>query len=177
MRRFPQFIGTMEHSDFLPSPPRSLALYGAVSPNGEGGRISQVPGKPLRTCPGLRPRWVVASGPARGGYPGSLLARRYCLPLCGWRRLPPHPPFRGSIPRPARSLSTLHVAGYPTPRKTRFRLVGQPCRSGLSLADFHVRFLFLQVSTWHPPHPGFSWRTHIWGSAATGAADPQTPGP
>jgi hypothetical protein len=51
--------------------------------------------------------------------------------------------FRGSITRPARSLSTLRRAVYPTPRKTRFRWVANPFRVGFSpaglLAQFHVK--------------------------------------
>ena len=61
--------------------------------------------------PGLRPRWVVASGPARGGYPGSLLARRCCLPQCGQRRLPQRSTLSGLNPT-ARTLTV-----YASPRR------------------------------------------------------------
>jgi hypothetical protein len=43
---------------------------------------------------------------------------------------------RGSITRPSRSLSTLRSAGPPAPRKTRYRLVANLCRAGLSPAGF-----------------------------------------
>ena len=56
-------------------------------------------------------------------------------------------PFRGSFPRPARSLSTLRRAGCPDATQDSLPAGGQPCRSGLSPADFHVRVQFLQVST------------------------------
>ena len=49
--------------------------------------------------------------------------------------------FRGSITRPARSLSTLRSHGHPStserPRKTRFRLVAHLGRAGFEPAGFH----------------------------------------
>ena len=86
MGRFPSFLGTVQRSDSLPPlPPRSLPCLavpspcrsfspvlgatgrvgghgvglgdpGAVGIVDGGGRVSQVPGEPLRTCPGLRSR-------------------------------------------------------------------------------------------------------------------------
>jgi hypothetical protein len=82
------------------------------------------------------------------------------------RRPPSLRGFRGSITRPMHPLSTLRSHGRPCtssrPRKTRCRLVGQPCRSGLSPAGCFVRF---PSPTWLPPHPGFAWRTYFATSA------------
>ena len=61
--------------------------------------------------------------------------------------------FRGSITRPAHSLPTLHVAGHPTPRKTRFRLAATLCRAGLVTRRVPMQgfsFCFLHR---HPPCP------------------------
>ena len=44
--------------------------------------------------------------------------------------------FRSSITQPASPLSTLHVLGYPRPRKTRFRPVASLSRAGLKPARF-----------------------------------------
>ena len=44
--------------------------------------------------------------------------------------------FRSSITQPASPLSTLHVLGYPRPRKTRFRPVANLSRAGLKPARF-----------------------------------------
>ena len=116
----------MEHSDFLPPPLCSLALRAAVPPHGEGGWISQVPGKSLRTCPGLRPRWVVASGPARGGYPDSLLARRYCLPHSRRRRLPPHPTLSRLNPTPR--MTPVYTSDPALPRRPQDSVPACPLR-------------------------------------------------
>jgi hypothetical protein len=149
----------MEHSDFPPPPLRSLALRSAVPHRCEGDGISQVPGKPLRTCPGLRPRWVVASGLREGATRARSWRDDVAFRILNGVGSHSVQPFRGSFPRPARSLSTLRRAGCPDATQDSLPAGGQPCRSGLSPADFHVRFQFLQVSTWHPPHPGFAWRT------------------
>ena len=54
-----------------------------------------------------------------------------CLPSARLRRHPPLRRFRGSITRPARSLSTLRPSARAPTRKTRFRLVANLCRVGL----------------------------------------------
>ena len=51
---------------------------------------------------------------------------RCCLPLSQRRRPPRCGLFGARSQRPTRSLSTLRSAGYPEPRKTRFRLVARP---------------------------------------------------
>lgn len=48
--------------------------------------------------------------------------------------------FRGSIPQPAHSLSTLRRDGHPPPRKTRFRLGASRDRTGLEPAGLQMRF-------------------------------------
>ena len=70
------------------------------------------------TCPALRPRRADESRPSG--------THRCCLPLHRQRRPTQRMPFRGSITRPADLLSTLRSQGHPCPRKTRFRLAGQP---------------------------------------------------
>ena len=93
------------------------------------------------------PGGIVASGPASGGYPGSLLAQRYCLPHSRRRRLPQRSTLSGLIPT-ARTLAVYASRRrLPDAMQDSLPAGGQPCRSGLSPADFHVRFQFLQVST------------------------------
>ena len=64
--------------------------------------------------------------------------------------------FRGSITRPADSLSTLHPARCRTRRKTRFRLVANLCRVGVSPTGLHyaisAAFAAFQASR-------LTWRT------------------
>jgi hypothetical protein len=64
--------------------------------------------------------------------------------------------FRGSITRPWDWLSTLRSGGYPTPRKTRFRLLGQAWPGGILLPAGLLR----KVSEFeaHTPFPKLSWR-------------------
>jgi len=50
--------------------------------------------------------------------------------------------FRGSITQPARSLFTLHVYGYPQPRKTRFWSVANLDQVGISPTVLQMRFRF-----------------------------------
>ena len=97
----------------------------------ESGRLSQVhDGTPCNTCRCLRPRRKSAASP--------LAVASCCLRCTKAPRLPRCPPFRkvpnfrGSIHslslRPVSSLSTLHVVGYPTPRKTRYCAAGWALR-------------------------------------------------
>ena len=66
---------------------------------------------------------------------------RCCLPRHQPRRPLRQSPFRGSIPRPARPLSTLRERRHRRPRKTRFRLpISQLGRSGLSPAGCNPKF-------------------------------------
>jgi hypothetical protein len=79
-------------------------------------------------------------------------------------------PSRGSM----HLLSTLRGHGCPCtalrPRKTRCRLVGHPCRSGLSPAGCSVRFP--SPATCLPPHPGLAWRTCRLSEIAPGIPRP-----
>src|SRR5262245_23064298 len=61
--------------------------------------------------------------------------------------------FRGSIARPLISLSTLRGDGYPSSRKTRFRLLARLYRTGLvnrgdPTEDFTSRMILLSRASW-----------------------------
>jgi len=64
--------------------------------------------------------------------------------------------FRGSITRPAHSLSTLRSRGHPRTTQDSLPAVGLLCRAGLI-----TRWVPLQGLAFHiaPPCPGFAWRT------------------
>jgi len=64
--------------------------------------------------------------------------------------------FRGSITRPAHSLSTLRSRDYSRTTQDSLPAVGQLCRAGLA-----TRWVPLQGLASHhaPPCPGFAWRT------------------
>jgi len=80
----------------------------------------------------------------------------YCLPHLRQRR-PPRSTFRGSIPRPAHSLCTLHQTGRPVQRNTRFQLLAKLCWVGFAYPQgSNERF---PASSRLPPFPGFAWRT------------------
>lgn len=150
--RFPRFPGTMGCSDFstpFPRPPVSLGgryhrsrfvrsapshREGSAWPgpihrwahavfSGGDVEISQVPGEP----PVDVPRSRTPAGPSP---PGQSRRRGRGLPLTERRRHPRTTEFRGSMTRPAHSLSTLHPRGRPRRRKTRFWLPGQLCQAG-----------------------------------------------
>ena len=115
-------------------PPRAWTTsIAAPAPPLHGGddETSQVPGRPLRTCPALRPR--------RTSGPRPLQDRRWGLPPFQQRRL-----RIGAFGAPSRGLHALCVrfaAGVaPGPRNTRFRLVASLGRSGLSPAGSRRRF-------------------------------------
>ena len=98
-----------------PEPSRDLTA--------ETSGFSQVPGRtPLCTCPGLIPRGTPDARPIR--------RRGYSLPLVPRRRLPDL-----DLSRLITTACTLAVYASPrgvtpTPRKTRFRWVANPCRVG-----------------------------------------------
>ena len=114
------------HRSALFAPPESddslrawTSSIAAPAPPHHGGKdeISQVPGRPLRTCPALRPR--------RTPGPKPLQDRRCSLPHFKQRRLRVCP-FRGSITRPARSLCTLRSRGRPQTTQHSIPAGGQP---------------------------------------------------
>ena len=77
-------------------------------------------------------------------------ARRYCLPQSKRRRLP-RCNFRGSLTRPAPSLSTLRRSGHPDTTQDSLPAAGQRYRAGLK-----TRWAPSQgFSSSHPPHPSF----------------------
>ena len=78
--------------------------------------------------------------------PGWRSGRRCCLPLRE-RRRPASLSllFRGSITRPARSLSTLRSAGHPVTTQDSLPAGCPPCRAGLSPAGLHWRFDVLLI--------------------------------
>jgi hypothetical protein len=101
--------------------------FGHPEPNrdltAETSGFSQVPGRtPLCTCPGLIPRGTLDARPIR--------RRGDSLPLVPRRRLPDL-----DLSRLITTACTLAVYASlrrvtPTPRKTRFRWVANPCRVG-----------------------------------------------
>lgn len=100
----------------------------------------------LRACPGLRPRWDIYAGQfSASASPSALLTTS----------APTIVKVSGLNTRPARSLCTLHVAGYPTPRNTRFQWGGLPLAGRASKpARLRRRFLCWSTSS-RPPSPSF----------------------
>jgi hypothetical protein len=139
--------------------PASLRFLRSAVPSFDGAdEISQVPGEPSAHVP----RSPTPVGPPRSFEPFGLAALlflwRWCLPRLRRRRRPPRSPFgaqsRGPYARCLRFAATVTRA----PRKTRFRLVVHLGRSGFAPAG-SLREVSAASSTWHPPHPGFAWRT------------------
>jgi hypothetical protein len=164
--RFPRFLAPSARSDSSsPIPPRFVAFAWRYLPQFSGRRRRGLPSSsvtPMRTCPG-------SSTPAEPREQD--LRDRQSL-----RVAPPVLPsgltvssasttsiFRGPIPRPARSLSTLRGHGRPyasrRPRKTRFRLAVLPWPGGIPPAGSRNQVSDHVGSTWLPPGRGFSWRT------------------
>jgi hypothetical protein len=63
--------------------------------------------------------------------------------------------FRGSITRPAHSLSTLRRVGYPTATQDSLPAAGQPYRAGLVTRRVPTK----GFRSSPPPFPSFAWRT------------------
>jgi len=111
-----------------------------------GGRIAPRPGLFSGFPNQLWWRWQGLPGswgPPLGHVPGSTTpvglprsassAPRCCFPLCVRRQLPPLT-FRGSIPQPASSLSTLRSLGYPRSTQDSLPAGGLLCRAGFEPA-------------------------------------------
>ena len=111
---------------------------------------------------------VPCSSTPAGPLRSATAALRCCLPPFGRRRLPRFPTFRGSITRPAHSLSTLRRVGYPTATQDSLPAAGQPYRAGLVTRWVPTK----GFRSSHPPFPGFAWRTHFkaskWARGQTG---------
>jgi hypothetical protein len=155
--RFPRVHARTRRSDFPAPPLRSLSLCSAV-PRLIAAMASGSPrflGNPFVRA--------LLSDPDEATVPGhsgdALLLDTAVLPsVVSTTSALVTPPFRGSITRPARSLSTLRSRRRRRPRKTRFRLVANLGRAGLTPAGFH-REVSASITSSLPPHPGFSWRT------------------
>lgn len=69
--------------------------------------------------------------------------------------------FRGSITRPACSLSTLRSLGRPTTTQDSVPAASQLCRGRLATPWVPLQGFRLPMS-YLPPRPSFAWRTIIW---------------
>ena len=129
----------------------------ATTPYYQSGndRISQVPGESLlQACPALRPRWADQPSPFITHWPVC------CLPHLEQRRPPPCRLFRGSITRPACSLSTLHWPGYPDCNaRLATGLLAKLCPGG-TFTHWIPITNFKETSTISYSNvPSFAWRT------------------
>jgi hypothetical protein len=98
--------------------------------------------------------WPCSPTPAGPNTPGHCGVSTWSPPLTRTRT--PARNFRGSITRPWHSLSTLRSEGHPSPRKTRFRLLGQALPGGIrSPAGFQRKVSEFRVSS---SSPELSWR-------------------
>ena len=129
------------------SPRAWTTSFAAPAPplNGGEDETSQVPGRPLRTCPALRPR--------RTAIPRPIQECRWGLPRSRPRRLR-HAPISG-LHHAACTLSVYasQPGSPPDLRNTRFRLGASLRRSGLSPAGSRRRFpVCLSLYITFPPH-------------------------
>jgi hypothetical protein len=79
----------------------------------------------MSLCPVPGPRWDRGRQAIAASRRGPRLGQRRRLPRCRFG-------CGGSMERPWDWLSTLRSGGYPTPRKTRFRLLGQAWPGGIN---------------------------------------------
>src|SRR4051812_9062108 len=86
----------------------------------------------------------------------AIAAPRRGLPLCERRRLPRRCRFRGSMARPAHSLSTLRNAGYPSTTQDSLPAAGQALPDGAGYPQGSNERFPLVAS----PFPKLSWRTY-----------------
>ena len=174
---FPRVLGTVRRSDFLPPIPASSlprspvppapclrSLLGRAPPCSARRfidpdspnwvllrRWQDLPGSwgtPMHTCPALRPRWNPEVWPLQ-------------LPDAAFRHLESVGfhicLFRGSITRPACSLSTLRSRGHPRTTQDSVPAAGQLCRGRLVTPWAPTQGFSLVTSP--PPRPSFAWRT------------------
>jgi hypothetical protein len=131
------------------------ASYAVPAPRPRQGTTepSQVPGRPVRTCPALRPRRSRAIRP--------LQWRDCCLPVFRIRRLRWYQ-FRGSITQPARPLCMLRRRDRSRATPHSVPVDGQ----SLPARDFHpvgrnkefpIRLSLRSL----PLLPGFAWRNEL----------------
>ena len=120
------WLASMCHWSGRPAgPPRIRTCATGASGLVFGGddRVSQVPGGP----PCVHALLFDPGGISAPGQRGASVWPSVVLKTSA----PTVRSCRGSMTRPARSLSTPRRAGYPTPRKTRFRGVVSPSRAGV----------------------------------------------
>ena len=122
-----------------------------VSVSGKNG-TSQVPGEPpCRHAPLFDPGGTFK--PGRLGF--QVLPSGYKTTSAPTLRS-----FRGSITRPACSLSTLRSLGRPTTTQDSVPAAGQLCRGRLATPWVPLQGFRLPMS-YLPPCPSFAWRTFI----------------
>ena len=155
MLRFLRFVVPPRVLGFVPSSRKTLRLWAwGCSPGphtgliGGGDRTSQVPGGPhCERALLFDPGGTLALGHCRASVLSSAIRHDVDSHNSQNFEAQSHgPPIR-----------CLRFAGWvtPPPRKTRFRMAGQPCPggSGYPLGPTE-RFQVI-----HPPSPGFAWRT------------------
>ena len=175
--RFPRFLGTSKHSDFLPPLPRcsvssvpprvlgfvparlqdataaGLELFTGIPKTGFIGgddRTSQVPGEPQYER-------ALLFDPG-----GTVVLDRYrtfgvVFRHLGRRRLPQSPQFRGSITRPVHSMYASQ-GGSPH----RHARLASGWLASLVQAGLTTRWVLTKgFRSSHPPFPGFAWRTNF----------------
>ena len=120
--------------------------------HGGDGEASQVPGRPLRTCPALRPRRTAVPQATTGPAMSSSVRMMTSTP-------------RWVLSRLNHAACTLSVyASQPgsPPDRTTLDSGWWPALAG---QDSHLLgrvdgFRHVCPSTWHPPSPGFAWRNN-----------------
>ncbi len=122
---------------------------------------------PMRTCPALRPRW---DRPRQADYSVADAALRSDDGVGSHNvKL-----FRGSITRPAHSLSTPRSAGYPATTQDSLPAAGHLCRAGLTARrvptkgfSFYIASPFPRLRLAHHPafpgseRPACGWQTKV----------------
>ena len=116
-----------------------------------------------------------AGPPCRAVAPNRATARRCCRTPLEQQRLPQR--YFGALSHGIYTRCLRFAARVtPGPRKTRFRAVANLLRvDGAKLTSTGIQHE-VSLSSWHPPHPGLSWRTPIAGLArlfATGCRERQ----
>ena len=177
--RFPRFLGTTKHSEFLTPIPRCFVPFASryrrcalgFAPAGARhhvrgpGIIHRIPHN--RFFDGDDRTSQVPGGPhyerALLSDPGGTSALGYCRALvlssAKWTASTPATNTNFGAQSHGPLTRCLRFAGWitPPPRKTRFRMAGQPFRAGLITRWVQTK----GFRSSHPPFPSFTWRTQF----------------
>jgi hypothetical protein len=135
---------------------RSPMLTRAKSTFSGGVRASQVPGGPSHACPALRPRWDRGDGPV-----GHRPVGRLGIAFRDFDGVGSHDKLTFEAQSHGLHARCLRFAAGVAHVDARLASGWWPSLAGRDSNPLGPHREVSACSTWHPPRPGFAWRTEI----------------